>query len=93
MKLQDLQHEDFQEHLRECEVRSALPYKPSPLAEPPITYAEVMGVDFAQDTSVCWWHKGEMGHLREDGKVYFCPVGKQYYRHQKWMAQFFKPLA
>lgn len=70
----------------------SLPYPCSSLADPPITVAEARAVDLGRDTTVCRWHKGQLAHLNADGKVYFCPTGRMYWRHTKQLSDFLKPL-
>jgi hypothetical protein len=70
----------------------ALPYPRSGLADPPITAAEARAVDLGRDTTVCRWHKGEFTHLCIDGKIYFCAVGRQYWRYKRQPSDFFRPL-
>jgi len=48
--------------------------------DPPITLAEAQAVD-ADDTTLCRLHRGQLTHLNEDGKDYFCPVGQMYWRY------------
>jgi hypothetical protein len=56
-----------------------LPY-PRSEADPPISAAEAR----AADTAVCRWHNGLITHSRTAtdtyGRVYFCPVGRSYWR-------------
>ena len=61
----------------------ALPYPCSELADPPITTDEARAVDLGRDTTVCRWHRGQHTHLNVDGKVYFCAIGDQLFRHTK----------
>jgi hypothetical protein len=70
----------------------SLPYPCSELADPPITIAEAHAVDLGSDTTICRWHRGEVAHLNVDGKAYFCPIGRMYYRHAKQLSEFLKPL-
>jgi hypothetical protein len=73
-------------------VEESLPYSRSELADPAITIAEARAVDLGRDTAVCRWHKGDFTHLNADGKVYFCPVGRQYWRYTKQLSAFLRPL-
>jgi hypothetical protein len=70
-----------------------MPYPRSPLAEPPITSEEAGSVDLATNTTVCRWHGGQLTSLNAEGKVYFCPIGRQYWRFSKQLCDFFRPLA
>jgi hypothetical protein len=67
-------------------------YARSELADPPITIAEARAVDLGGDTTVCRWHKGELAQLNIEGRVYFCAVGRQYFRHSKQLSDFLRPL-
>jgi hypothetical protein len=67
-------------------------YPRSSLAEPPITSEEAGSVDLTIDTSVCRWHKGQLTHLNADGKVYFCPIGQQYWRYSNQSRDMYAPL-
>jgi hypothetical protein len=49
-------------------------------------------VDLGRDTTLCRWHKGEFTHLNVEGTVYFCPIGRMYYRHSKQLSDFLRPL-
>ena len=69
-----------------------LQYPRSELADPPITAAEARAVDLGRDTTLCRWHKGQFTRLNVDGKVYFCPLGRQYWRYTKQPSGFMKPL-
>lgn len=64
----------------------------SELADPPITPEEARTVDLARDTTVCRWHHGQHTHLNAEGRVYFCAIGKQLFRHSKLLSDFLKPL-
>ena len=70
----------------------ALPYPRSGLADPPITVAEARAVDLGRDTTICGWHKGGFTHLGVDGKAYFCPIGRMYFRQKKQPSDFYRPL-
>jgi hypothetical protein len=74
------------------ESRWALPYPASSLADPPITLAEALAVDPAQETTLCRLHRGQHIHLNLDGQVYFCPIGRMYWRHTKKPSEFLRPL-
>jgi hypothetical protein len=69
-----------------------LPYRRSDIAEPAITPDEAR----APETAICRWHNGHIGHTRvssdAEGKVYFCPMGRMYWRLNKRMSDFLKPL-
>jgi hypothetical protein len=70
-----------------------LPYPSSELAEPQITPDEAR----AAETAICRWHKGMIAHspIESDveGKTFFCPIGRQYWRYTKQISGFVKPLA
>jgi hypothetical protein len=66
-------------------------YPRSTLAEPPITDAEAEAVDLARDTTLCRLHRGQFGHLNVDGRVYFCPVGRMFWRYTKRPSEFLRP--
>ena len=87
MKLSELMGAPAREELKE-----PLPYPCSELADPPITIAEARAVDLGRDTTVCRWHNGQFPHLRVDGRVYFCAVGRQFFRHSEQPSDFLKPL-
>ncbi len=73
--------------------QEVLPYPTfSALADPPITAEEARAVDLSGDTTVCRWHRGLHTHLNTDGKVYFCPIGRMYWRYAKQPSDFLKPL-
>lgn len=69
-----------------------LPYPRSKLADPLISEQEALN---AQPT-VCPWHKGRIAHSPTpsdwDGKVYFCPVGKQFWRYSTKVNELLRPL-
>ena len=69
-----------------------LPYPASSLADPPITLAEALAVDLGRDTTLCRSHRGQFAHLNVDGRVYFCPGGRMYFRYTKRPSEFLKPL-
>jgi hypothetical protein len=69
-----------------------LPYPASSLADPPVTPAEALAVDVSQETTLCRLHRGQLIHLNEDGKVYFCPVGRRFWRYTKRPSEFLRPL-
>jgi len=74
------------------ESRWTLPFPASSLAEPPINPAEAMAVDLGCDTTLCLRHPREYTYLNTDGKVYFCPVGRMYWRYSKQPSEFLRPL-
>jgi hypothetical protein len=74
------------------ESRWKLPYPASSLADPPIALAEALAVDLGRDTTLCRRHRGEFTHLNFNGKVYFCPVGRMYWRYTKRPSEFLRPL-
>jgi len=88
MKLSDLATGTAQAE----ESRWTLPYPASSLADPPITLAEALAVDLKCDTTVCRRHRGEYTYLNMDGKVYFCPIGRMYWRYSKMPSEFLRPL-
>ena len=88
MKLSDLTAGTVQPK----ESKWTLPYPASSLAEPSITLVEALAVDPAHDTTVCRWHKGQLTHLNADGMVYFCPIGRMYWRYSKQPNDFLRPL-
>jgi hypothetical protein len=63
-----------------------------PLADPPITLAEALAVDLGRDTTLCRLHRGQYTQLNVDGKVYFCAVGRMYWRYARLASRFLKPL-
>ena len=69
-----------------------LPYPASSLADPPITLAEALAVDLGRDTTLCRLHRGQLTHLNEDGKVYFCPIGRRFWRYTKQPNEFLRAL-
>jgi hypothetical protein len=87
MKLSELEAESPRE-----ELRWTLPYPASSLADPPITLAEGLAVDIGRDTALCRLHRGQYTHLNVDAKVYFCPIGRMYWRYTKQPSEFLKPL-
>ena len=70
----------------------ALPYPASTLAEPPITVDEAR----AATETICRWHEGLIARSPTqsdtDGKVFFCPIGRMYWRYAKQSSGFLKPL-
>jgi hypothetical protein len=62
---------------------NALPYQRSEIADPAISVAEAR----AADTAVCCWHNGRIKtdpvQTDVEGRVYFCPIGLQYWRYSK----------
>jgi hypothetical protein len=74
------------------ESKWTLPYPASSIAEPAITLAEALAVDPGRDTTICRWHGGQHTHLSIAGKVYFCGLGRQYYRHTRQLSEFLRPL-
>jgi hypothetical protein len=72
---------------------STLPYPRSDLADPPITEEEART---AKDSN-CPRHGGLIlaSPLPEDrdGTVFFCGVGRQYWRYTKQASGFMRPLA
>jgi hypothetical protein len=86
MKLSDLAADAAQPD------ESKWPYPASSLADPPITLTEALAVDLAHDTTPCRLHRGQYTHLNADGKIYFCPIGRMYWRYAKRPSEFLKPL-
>jgi hypothetical protein len=64
----------------------------SELAEPPITVQEATEVDLGCDTTICPWHKGQLTYLNQDGAVYFCAIGRMYWRCAEKPSGFLAPL-
>jgi hypothetical protein len=81
---------DIKAGLAEAELE--LPYARSNRADPAITHAEAL----AAPPTNCRWHNGliktEPTQDDTDGKVFFCPIGKMYWRYTKSSEGFFKPL-
>jgi hypothetical protein len=66
-----------------------LPYPRSSLAEPPIATDEARAADIA----ICRYHKGLITQTGDqDGRVFFCPIGREYWRYTKQVSGMFKPL-
>jgi hypothetical protein len=69
-----------------------LPYPRSSTAEPLITAEEAR----AADTAICRLHKGLIASspLASDAedRVYFCPIGRMYWRYSKQPSGMFSPL-
>jgi hypothetical protein len=86
MKLSDLIAEGAQPE------ESKWPHPASSLANPPVTLAEALAVDLGRDTTICRWHRGQYTHLNADGKVYFCPTGRMYWRYTRQPSEFLRPL-
>lgn len=70
----------------------ALPFRTSSLAKPPITLEEVR----TAETATCRLHHGHISHTRVTSdawdKVYFCPIGRQYWRYSKRLSELLRPL-
>lgn len=63
--------------------------KASDLARPPISATETVDAE----TAICRNHKGlicETGDI--DGRVFFCPIGKSYWRYQRIVNGMYAPL-
>ncbi len=64
-------------------------------AEPPISPDEARFAD-THDPAICRFHNGLIadGRAAEDvlGRVYFCPVGRMYWRLTPLMSDFLRPL-
>lgn len=69
-----------------------LPHPRSDLADPPIALEEAR----TADTAVCRAHRGTIAHFPgasdTEGKVFFCPVGGQYWRYSKQQTGMYAPL-
>lgn len=78
MKLSDLQGA-----LEAREEEEPLPYPRSLFADPPISPVEAR----AAETAICCRHNGRIktDPLQTDvvGRVYFCPIGREYWRYSK----------
>jgi hypothetical protein len=67
-----------------AEMRPAAPDVPVNIsrdAKPPITQKETEGAE----GSVCRWHGGIIGRFpapAQYGKVFFCPIGQQFWRYE-----------
>ena len=65
------------------EAEDALPYPRSDSADPPISIDEAR----AADASTCCWHNGRIKtdptSSDVEGRVYFCPIGREYWRLSK----------
>lgn len=78
---------DFKASQKREEPVDAKPLALSQSADPPITEAEAREADHA----VCTWHKGLITvTLDKDGRVFWCPVGKEYWRYRRRGAQWAK---
>ena len=81
---------DIKAGLAEAEVE--LPYARSNRADPAITQAEAL----AATPTNCRWHNGliktEPTRNDVDGSVFFCPIGRMYWRYSKDSRDFFRPL-
>lgn len=70
----------------------ALPYPASTIAEPPIMAEEAR----AATETICRWHEGRIATSPTpsdtEGTVFFCPIGRMYWRYAKQMSGFLKPL-
>jgi hypothetical protein len=61
----------------------------SPRARPPIQPLEAQ----VADTAICRHHKGLITITGDrDGSVWYCPIGKQYWRYSKEQSSFTAPL-
>ena len=62
----------------------------SPHAEPPISEDEAKTAPIA----VCLWHDGIVRLTGDrEGAVYFCPIGRQYWRYTRKRVQFWRGLS
>lgn len=69
------------------------PFEASSLAEPPITIEEVREARQRGDhETVCRCHKGQFTHLNTDGAVYFCTIGRQWWRYSRQLSGMYAPL-
>jgi hypothetical protein len=70
----------------------ALPHPASTLAEPQITAEEAR----AATETICRWHEGLIASSPTssdtEGKVFFCPIGRMYWRYTKQLSWFLRPL-
>jgi hypothetical protein len=63
--------------------------KVSELARPPIQSHEIKDVE----TAICRNHKGLIsGAVEREGSVWFCPIGKEFWRYSKQQNGFNTPL-
>lgn len=61
----------------------------SPLARPAVTEHEASGAD----TAICRNHQGLILALGDkEGSVFFCPIGRQYWRYTTQVSAFNAPL-
>jgi hypothetical protein len=58
-------------------IEPPLPHPVSSLADPPISIEEAK----TAETAICRWHGSQYTHLNVEGRVYFCPIGGQLWRH------------
>ena len=66
-----------------------LPYPRSDAADPAITVEEAR----AAQTSICRLHNGLIRETGDkDGAVFFCPIGRQYWRYTKQDSGMYAPL-
>lgn len=65
-----------------------LPHPASSLAAPPITPEEAR----AAETAICPRHGSQYGHLNVEGRAYFCPIGRQLWRHSQHRSGMYAPL-
>ena len=65
------------------EADGPLPYPCSEIADPPIKRAETL----AAKEAICCWHDGKIKTEPTPsdvyGRVYFCPIGRQYWRYSE----------
>lgn len=65
----------------------------SKAALPPISAAEAKGAD----TAICPLHRGMIARMPtsmdREGRVYFCPIGGQYWRYRRERGAFTAPLS
>jgi hypothetical protein len=90
--VQDMKLSEFKAVSAPQEAEDALPYRRSEIADPPITTDEARAADIA----VCRMHKGLIAESPTpsdtEGRVYFCPIGKTYWRYSKRANQMYAPL-
>jgi hypothetical protein len=60
----------------------------SDLATPPVTTAEAERADH----SICPYHGGKPGTWWQEGRVYFCPIGKSFWRYGERRNGMYAPL-
>lgn len=75
---------------RDRQVEAREPLRVSADADPPITEAEAR----AAPATICCRHNGLVRSFGDkDGSVFYCPIGKQYWRYTRKGRAFYKALA